>query len=215
MLRTNLATRPFYNERLAHWLLGLLGAAVAVFTVLNVVWFLGYSGRQSGQAASAARDEAQARALTARAAEVRRRIDPKALQRVTEAASEANAIIDARAISWTALFNDIEATLPPNVMLTSVSPSSGRDGVTVRFIVLGRTVEGIDTFIERLEQTGRFVRVFPAAEELTDEGLYQTTILAAYRQPGPSADADSDRPGPAPASVASGAGPGAAGGGTR
>ena len=28
MLRTNLATRPFYNERLVHWLLG--GAAVLV-----------------------------------------------------------------------------------------------------------------------------------------------------------------------------------------
>jgi hypothetical protein len=183
MLRTNLSTRPFYNERLVHWLLALAAVVVAAFTVYNLTHFLSLSGRQRTLADAAARDEAAARDLTARAAAIRRGIDPKVLQRVTAQAAEANALIDARAFSWTALFNDIESTLPPTVMLTSVSPRITEDGVVVRFVVLGRSVEAIDGFIEKLEATGRFHGVLAADEEVNDDGLYQTLIQGAYRQP--------------------------------
>ena len=125
MLRTNLATRPFYNERLVHWLIGGAAVLVLAFTAFNVSEYLRLSGRQGGLAADAARDEAMARTLTARAAEARRRIDAKSLERISAQAAEANGIIDARTFSWTALFDDIEATLPPTVMLTSITPSIG------------------------------------------------------------------------------------------
>ena len=125
MLRTNLATRPFYNERLVHWLIGGAAVLVVAFTAFNVSEYLRLSGRQGGLAADAARDEAMARTLTARAAEARRRIDAKSLERISAQAAEANGIIDARTFSWTALFDDIEATLPPTVMLTAITPSIG------------------------------------------------------------------------------------------
>ena len=68
MLRTNLATRPFYNERLVHWLLGAAALLVVLFTAFNVSEFLRLSGRQGGLEADIARDEATARTMTARAA---------------------------------------------------------------------------------------------------------------------------------------------------
>ena len=37
MLRSNLATRPFYNERAAHVAIGLAAVVVLAITVLNVV----------------------------------------------------------------------------------------------------------------------------------------------------------------------------------
>lgn len=212
MLRTNLATRPFYNERLVHWLLAIGAALVVGFTAYNVTQFVALSGRQSALGEGAGRDEAMARDLTARAVTVRRSIDPKALRRVTDQATEANAIIDARAFSWTALFNDIETTLPPTVMLTSVSPRITADGVLVRFVVLGRLVEAIDTFIERLEQTGRFVDVLAADEQVTDEGLYQTVLQGGYRHPDtpPTGPPARGAPGAGtPATGASVSGPGA------
>ena len=46
MLRTNLATRPFYNERLVHWLIGVAGVLVVAFTAFNVSEYLRLSGRQ-------------------------------------------------------------------------------------------------------------------------------------------------------------------------
>ena len=180
MLRSNLATRPFYNERLVHWILAGAGLLVILFTVYNVSEYLRLSGRQGGLAADAARDEAMARTLQARAAEARQRIDPKGLQRISEQASEANAIIDARTFSWTALFDDIEATLPPTVMLTAITPRIDADGAVVRFTVVGKTVEAINTFVERLEATKRFADLQPTTENVTDDGNFQTIITGRY-----------------------------------
>ena len=181
MLQTNLATRPFYNERLVHWALGLAAALVALVTLVNAIRYVSLSRHVAAATATAAFEEQQARDLTRRAGEVRRSIDQKALERVTKAALEANGIIDARAFSWTGLFNDIETTLPPNVMLTAVTPKPVEGGISVRLVVLGRTVEAIDTFIEHLEQTGRFANVLAVAEQVTEEGLFQTTIEGGYR----------------------------------
>ena len=187
MLRSNLATRPFYNERLVHWILGVAGLLVVLATVYNVSEYLRLSGRQGGLAADAARDEAMARTLQARAADARRRIDPKGLQRISAQANEANGIIDARTFSWTALFDDIEATLPPTVMLTAIAPSIGPDGATVKLTVLGKTVDAIDTFIERLEATSRFENVQPSSESVTDDGLFQTQVTGRYLTTPPAA----------------------------
>lgn len=180
MLRSNLATRPFYNERLVHWLLGLAGLLVVLATVYNVSEYLRLSGRQGGLAADAARDEAMARTLQARATDARRRIDPKGLQKISAQANEANGIIDARTFSWTALFDDIEATLPPTVMLTSITPSIDADGAIVRFTVIGKTVDAIDSFVERLEATKRFAGVLPETQSVNDDGNIQTTIRGRY-----------------------------------
>jgi Tfp pilus assembly protein PilN len=203
MLRTNLATRPFYNERLVHWLIGGAAALVLAFTAFNVSEYLRLSGRQGGLAADAARDEEMARTLAARAADARRRIDPKSLERVSAQAAEANGIIDARTFTWSALFDDIEATLPPTVMLTAITPSVGPDGATVRLTVLGRTVEAIDTFIERLEATNRFENVQPSSEVLTEEGLFETMVTGRYLMASAPAAAPT-----APASPATPASPG-------
>jgi hypothetical protein len=199
MLRTNLATRPFYNERLVHWLIGAAAVLVVAFTAFNVSEYLRLSGRQGGLEADAARDEAMARTLTARAAEARRRIDAKSLESISAQAAEANGIIDARTFSWTALFDDIEATLPPTVMLTAITPSIGPDGATVRLTVLGRTVEAIDTFIERLEATTRFEDVQPSSEVVTEEGLFQTLVTGRYLTAPPAATPAVPPPGPAAA----------------
>jgi Tfp pilus assembly protein PilN len=187
MLRTNLATKPFYNERLVHWLIAGAAIAVIAFTAFNVSAYLRLSGRQGGLSADIARDEAMARTLASRAADARRRIDAKSLERVRAQAAEANGIIDARTFSWTALFDDIEATLPPTVMLTAITPSIGPDGASVRLTVLGRTVEAIDTFIERLEATTRFENVQPSSETVTEEGLFQTQVTGRYLTTPPAA----------------------------
>jgi Tfp pilus assembly protein PilN len=202
MLRTNLATRPFYNERLVHWLLAAAAVLVVLFTVFNISAYLRLSGRQGGLEADAARDEQLARSLSARALDARRRLDPKSLERIGAQAAEANGIIDARTCPWSALFDDIEATLPPSVMLTAISPSIGPEGATVRLTVLGRTVEAIDTFIERLETTKRFENVQPSTEVVTEDGLFQTQVTGRYLVATPATAA------PAPAPAAGSAAPG-------
>ena len=199
MLRTNLATRPFYNERLVHWLLGLAAAAVVALTAFNVSEFMRLSGRQGGLEADAVRDEARARQLASKAAETRRRIDAKSLERISADAALVNGIIDARTFSWSALFEDIEATLPPTVMLTAITPAVDANGATVIFMVAGKSVEAIDTFIERLEATKRFSDVQVQEEAVVDDGTIEARVVGRYATGGTAAAAAPVETTPAPA----------------
>ena len=56
MIRTNLSTRPFYNERAVHaWLL-LVAALVIAASVFNVTRLLRYSGSNTQQETAASQD---------------------------------------------------------------------------------------------------------------------------------------------------------------
>jgi len=189
VLRTNLSTRPFYNERAVHWGLALALIAILALTAFNVTRVLALSQEQSALATTAERDESQARALTADAASLRASIDKKALERVVLAAEEANDIIDQRTFSWTELLNHIERTLPPSVMLTSVSPRVDKGHVTIQLIVLGRSVETVNDFIDKLEGTKAFSDMSPISERITEAGLSEVIIVGNY-QAGIAAAAD-------------------------
>jgi hypothetical protein len=161
MLRTNLATRPFYNERAIHLLLALAAMIVLAITVLNVSRIITLSRHSTELSARTNADRAEASRLSTEATRIRRTINKDELTLVVNAAQEANALIDQRTFSWTEFFNRIEATIPPDVMLTSVRPSF-KDGVTrVTMIVVGRQVADIDEFMEKLEATGFFEEIVP------------------------------------------------------
>jgi Tfp pilus assembly protein PilN len=180
VLKTNLSTRPFYNERAVHWILAVAFVAIAALTVFNVTRALSLSARQGTLSAEVQREEARIQQLTAQATKVRGSIDQKALARVIASAKEANAIIDQRTFSWTELFNHLEATLPTGVMLTSVRPHIEKDVLRIELTVLGREVEQIDDFIEKLEATGAFTGVLAGEEAVTEDDEIEARIEARY-----------------------------------
>jgi hypothetical protein len=179
VLRTNLSTRPFYNERAIHVVVGIAAVLVAALTVWNIVRVVTLSRQNTELATRVNADHAEAEQLTRMAAEIRSRIDQNELQQVVASARTANALIDQRTFSWTAFFNYLEANMPPDVMLTSVRPSI-KDGVTsVSMSVLARRQEDTDELIEKLEATGAFENVLPVQQDF-DDGLYRVTISAVY-----------------------------------
>jgi len=180
MLRTNLATRPFYNERAAHVLIGLAAVVVLAITVLNGIRIVSLSRHNTELSSRIGAQEAEAERLTAEAGRIRRTIRKEDLEVVVFAAEEANALIDQRTFSWTQFFNLIESTLPPDVMLSAVRPAV-KDGQTrVTMGVLGKRAEDVDEFMERLEATGAFDQIIPASKDRTDEGLHRVTIESIY-----------------------------------
>ena len=180
MLRANLATRPFYNERAIHVLVVIAALIVLAITAVNISRIVTLSTRSTELSARTGADRAEASRLSTEAVRIRRTINKDELTLVVNAAQEANALIDQRTFSWTEFFNQIEATIPPDVMLTSVRPSF-KDGVTrVTMIVLGRQVADIDEFMEKLEATGYFENIVPASSEITDDGLRRATIDSVY-----------------------------------
>src|SRR5437763_16342870 len=103
MIRTNLSTRPFYNERAVHVVLILLALLVLAATVFNVTRVIQFSRRDTRLATQASRDEDRAADLRRSAARLRATIDPKQIESASAEAREANNLIDRRTFSWTEL----------------------------------------------------------------------------------------------------------------
>ncbi len=181
MLRTNLSTRPFYNERVVRLALLLLAVIVLGFTVFNTARVVVLNTTNSDVARRITDAEKRAADLRAEAARVRSQIDRRELQAVAAAAREANLLIDRRTFSWTALFNQFEATLPADVRITMVRPQIQKDAsMTVTIGVVSRRVEDLDSFIENLEATGAFRNILSRQEATTEEGLIESTVEGQY-----------------------------------
>jgi hypothetical protein len=181
MLRTNLSTRPFYNERGVHAGLGAVAVAVMVLTIFNLSQIVVLTRRQSDLSSRAAAAENRARDLRAHADAMRQRVDPRELESVSGSAREANLLIGRRLFSWTDLLNRLETTLPDEVRITALLPVIDKEGkIFVDMTVVGRRVEDIDRFMENLDRTGVFTDVFSRNESSTNDGLRQTSIEARY-----------------------------------
>lgn len=180
MLRTNLSTRPFYNERAVHVLLGILAAILVLVTAMQAGRILTLSRYKTELTGAIYRDHDEIDRRTREAADIRRGMNPQELALVAAAAKEANGLIEQRTFSWTELFNRLEATLPENVMLTAVRPDF-KDGIThVNMEIQGRRAEDNDAFFEKLEATGVFRDVSWSAENVTEDGLHHMTMTAVY-----------------------------------
>lgn len=193
MIRTNLSTRPFYNDRAVRvWLaIGLL--LVIAATLFNVTRMLQFSGTNTELVAQASRDEARVSELRATAAGIRGSVDPKQIETASTDARQANDLIDRRTFSWTELFNRFETTLPANVRITSVRPSLDEARQTVLLItVVARAVEDVNQFMENLDATGAFARLTPTQERINDDDQVESVLSAIYLSQtpaGPTPDA--------------------------
>jgi hypothetical protein len=181
VLRTNLATRPSYNDRAVRAVLAVAAAAALALTVFNVtaVWRLRAERVRLDTQASI--QEAEARGLRDKARQVRQAIDRVKLEAVERAAREANLLIDRRAFSWTDLFNRFETTLPADVRIAAVQPQVDPQGrMLVAVTVVARRVEDLDSFIEALEKTGAFRAVLSRQEEELEDGTRRSIIQGYY-----------------------------------
>lgn len=193
MLRGNLATRPFYNERLVRVLLVAALASAAAWAAVNVATVVSLSQqgamladrvRGEGLAASAARADAEA---------LRTSLNPAEIAAASRAATEANQLIVQRTFSWTTLFNRVEATLPPDVRLVQVQPQADDDGrMMVSLTVVSRRIEDLDAFIDRLEATGAFRGVLSRADDALEDGTIESNLQGYYVQAANPVPAASD-----------------------
>ena len=183
MIRTNLSTRPFYNERAVHFWLLVIAAVVVLATAFNVSRVLRYSRSDTELAARAARDESRAADLRQQAARLRATVDPKQVEFASSEARQANALIDRRTFSWTDLLNRLEKTQPGEVRLVAVRPRVDKDGnIVLAMNVVSKAVGDVDAFMQNLEETGAFMRVGSGIEErVNDQGQLQASIEAVYR----------------------------------
>jgi hypothetical protein len=182
-LPTNLATRPFYNERAAQAAITVIAVLVALATAVNLWLIVGLTQRDRALGAERAAAEARIDLLRRQTGRARSGLDSKRAAAIGDAVREANAVIDGRTFSWTALLNWLETALPAEVRIIAIHPRVDSDG---RF-VLGLTIESrevaaIDTFLTDLESTGRFEGLLVRTERETESGTIEATAEGFYRR---------------------------------
>lgn len=185
MLRGNLATRPFYNERVVGLLLALVAVMVAALTVINATRLVQLSARRSALRAQIGADEAAAARIRQNAVAVQKGVDRAALVTLAGSAREANALIDERTFSWTTLLTCVESTIPTGVRLTSITPEFRKGDIIITMMLVGRQVEDVTAFIKALEASGAFYDANPTVIEPTEDGMERVTLRALYAPPAP------------------------------
>lgn len=187
----NLATRPFYNDRAVHLVLGVLGLAVVAVLAAGAVRLVELSRTQRALTLEADAAERETAAVSNRTARLEREMPGDALAALAAAAEEVNRLVERRLFSWTAFFNVIERTLPAGVMLTAVRPDTDEEGTSVDLAVVGRTVADVEDFIRRLEESGVLADVLARQGERNDEGMYRAQLRGRLvRLAAPAAGAD-------------------------
>lgn len=181
MLRTNLSTRPFYNDRAVKTVLasfGVLAIALMFFNVYEIIRL-----RQQSQEAreTVTRNDEEASDLRQKAQLIRQSIDRVKLDAVQTAAREANLLIDRRTFSWTELLNHFQTTLPPEVRIAGVMPQIDSNGRRlVQISVFSRRAEDLEEFMDALEKTGAFTGVLPRSEQPDEAGVMRSELQAYY-----------------------------------
>jgi Tfp pilus assembly protein PilN len=181
VIRANLATRPFYNERAVQLWLLLLALIVAAATVFNVVRAYRYSQTDTALAAQASRDETRAADLRAEAARLRGSVDLQQIELASTEARQANALIDRRTFSWTDLLNQFETTFPDNVRISAVRPAvDDKGGLVLTINVVARSVNDVDELIGNLEATGSFTNPHSVTEHFNPDGMLEAVLESHY-----------------------------------
>jgi type IV pilus assembly PilN-like protein len=181
VIRTNLATRPFYNERIVNLWLLLLAVVVGGATIFNVTRARSDSGNNTELLSQATENVSRTNELRRTAAQLRASLDAKQIESISVDAREANNLIDRRTFSWTALFNRFETTLPDDVRIRSVRPQVDRDHkITLTISIVAKTVKDVDQFMSRLDETGAFKNLYSTEERPNEDNQIESELTMVY-----------------------------------
>lgn len=189
MLKGNLSSRPFYNDRVVTVVIGVLAALVLAATLFNIVRLYTLVTERAEIRARLDADTAEAARVRAEADTLQRGVDRVTLARLAASAREANTLIERRTFSWTRLLEHLEDTLPAGVRLTTISPRLDSGEFRVAMAVVARSLDDIDEFVESLLATGRFYDVAAVEQRANDDGSYQAVVQVRYLTPRPGGNA--------------------------
>jgi hypothetical protein len=183
MLRSNLSTRPFYNDRLVS--LGILLAVVVTLALMafNVTQIMALSGERGVYTEQIDRNHAEAARIRGAAAGLQKSIDQAQLKVLFASTREANRLIDQRTFSWTAFFESVEKTLPLDARLVAVEPRVERGQFQIVMVVIAKAVDDLEAFTDALHNTGMFYDIGPRAQQVNEDGTLSARIEGGYLPP--------------------------------
>jgi uncharacterized membrane protein len=183
MLRGNLASRPFYNERLVNILLLIAGIAAVALTLFNTTRIIQLSTERTRRTEVQRAAEAETVVLRGAADKERRSVDRNTLGFLGLETFEANALIEKRLFSWTIFFGLIEKTLPLDVRVVVVAPRVERGELLIEMSINAKRRDDIAVFLDALQDTGSFYDMNAGLMEQLEDGSYNATLTGGYLAP--------------------------------
>jgi len=183
MLRGNLSSRPFYNERLVNLILIVAAVAGVVLAIFNTTKILEYTSENTRRTVGQRDAEAETRQLQDAAAKERSSVDRNALIMLGFETQEANELIDKRLFSWTVFFSLVEKTLPLDVRLVAVAPKVEKGELHIEMTVNAKRRDDLAVFLDALQNTGSFYDMNAGEQQRNDDGSYDATLSGGYLAP--------------------------------
>jgi hypothetical protein len=183
MLKGNLSTRPFYNERAVNLLLAAAAVAGIALTAFNVTRIVEYTNARRERTAVQRAAEADAAQIRAAAEREQRSVDRATLARLGAETYDANTLIDRRLFSWTVFFGLVEQTLPLDVRLVAVAPRFDRGEYRIDMTVNAKRPDDLAAFLDALQGTGAFYDMLASEQQRNEDGTYDATVSGGYLTP--------------------------------
>lgn len=181
----NLASEPFRRDRPVYFT-----AAVLALVLLTSLGFLIYLTLQQRAVAASSRDElarlqTQWQQLNTEDAQLQTVMRKPENAEVLERSVFLNSLILPKSVSWTRMFADLEAVMPPDVRLISIRPQvTSQHDVVLDMAAGSENVDSVRTMLMKLEGSPLFgeanvLSQFPPSQT---EPLFRYRLTVNYRQ---------------------------------
>jgi len=182
----NLASEPFRRDR------PVLVAAGVAMTLLAVVlcgllYLIAVDRAHSGETrARVNRLNQELTAISTEQARLDATLRQPANASILERSLLLNTLVERKSVSWTRIFADLEAVMPPNVRLIQVRlpQIDSRNQVLLDMVVGSQSPEPVITFLKQLQASPRSgpATVHNSAPTTDNEPLYRYRVSVNYAQ---------------------------------
>ena len=181
--RTNFASGAYDRARLINAALYAAAAAALVLAGVSVWW----ASDDRRETAAMQGNVDRVRQQSAQLREELQRLgfspdDPGAVADLAKRVADVNQILEQKTFSWTTLLNDLEAAVPRNISISSISPELKSGVVALNGTAL--TLQDLAKFLIALEQSDRFTEVFLQRQKTAENERVEFSIHCSYRRAG-------------------------------
>ncbi|MHB8655801.1 MAG: hypothetical protein ACYDA9_18205 [Terriglobia bacterium] len=180
----NLATTSSLRERYAFfWALPLALIGAVGLVALGYAAIFNFHEYHKMQA-NLDRLTQQEQDLTGREKALQKELDQPDNLTIFQKAHFINDLIQQRQLTLTRLTQKVSRLIPPTVRLTALGVTHPKEGIVVRFSVLGRDEGGVETFMGNLEDSSDFADLTVTNQKFqqvaTTPGQVSITCTARY-----------------------------------
>ena len=187
-IHLNLASRPYRDYTPVNLVAASMFVVMLVLAWFNIDTFVRYNVDTKNTRAKIAQLEAQQRREKELEASAQTRLGSIDVKFLDEQTRFINAKLAERAFSWSALLDELESILPPDVRLISVAPSFDKDGTVILSLSFqAKGNDGMIATINRMHRDPQFINPFPDNETIIEGGAYAFGLRVGYRPPAASA----------------------------